>query len=88
MTLAEYFKKHRGSRVPMAKAMGIDPVYLSQMSCGFKPVPVHRALQIAALTQGEVSVSELRSDLSWLEAKVDFAQAAGHTPRRSLPVAD
>jgi|TARA_R110000868_G_scaffold159192_4_gene387825 DNA-binding transcriptional regulator YdaS (Cro superfamily) len=64
MTLAEYFQsKPRGSKVAMAKKLGISKNWLSQIISWAKLPSPEISVQIEHLTDGSVKRHELRPDL-------------------------
>lgn len=64
MTLQEYFAdKPRGSKVAMAKALGISKTWMGQIINFHKLPSAGMALEIERLTKGEVRRVDLRPDL-------------------------
>jgi len=64
MTLAEYFQnKPRGSKVDMAKKLGISKTWMSQIISWNKLPSPEISVQIEHLTEGSVRRHELRPDL-------------------------
>jgi DNA-binding transcriptional regulator YdaS (Cro superfamily) len=52
-----------GSQVALAQRMGVSQAAVSYWLTQAKTVPAERAVQIEAVTEGEVSRKELRPDL-------------------------
>ena len=64
MILTEYLRElPRGGKAALARAAGMSPAYLYQISAGIRPIPPDRVLAIEAATEYQVSRHELRPDL-------------------------
>jgi DNA-binding transcriptional regulator YdaS (Cro superfamily) len=64
MTLQEYFlTKPRGTKVAMARGLGITKNWLSQLLNGSKVPSPALAVAIHKYTKGAVSKKDLRSDI-------------------------
>ena len=66
MKLATYTSQKRGRASAIARAIGVNPVMVSQWVKGIKAVPLSRAVQIESATAGAVTRKDLFPD-SWRE---------------------
>jgi DNA-binding transcriptional regulator YdaS (Cro superfamily) len=64
MTLQEYFESQpRGSKVKMARTLGITKNWVSQLIAGEKRASAELVVAINKYTRGKVSKKHLRPDL-------------------------
>lgn len=66
MDLKDYIQAAPGNGVALARALGIQPSFLSQMAGGSRTVTPKRAVQIEKATAGSVTRRDLRPD-DWRE---------------------
>ena len=66
----------RGASAAIARAVGVDPVMVSQWSSGLKPVPVVRCPAIEAATNRAVMRWDLRPD-DWYRIWPELIGAEG-----------
>jgi DNA-binding transcriptional regulator YdaS (Cro superfamily) len=62
MDLPTWINQQHGRGVQLAKALGIQPSYVSDWVTGKKAVPAARCQAIVRLTDGAVTLQELRPD--------------------------
>ena len=66
MDIREYFTKHPGSQLALAKLLNVTPGFVNHLVMGRRPVPIKYCLQIERYTGGKVTRRDLRPN--------DFAQ--------------
>ena len=66
MDIREYFTKHPGSQLALAKLLTVTPGFVNHLAMGRRPVPIKYCLQIERYTEGKVTRRDLRPN--------DFAQ--------------
>lgn len=66
MDIREYFTKHPGSQLALAKLLNVTPGFVNHLVMGRRPVPIKYCLQIKRYTEGKVTRRDLRPN--------DFAQ--------------
>jgi len=64
MDLKTYLEQ-RGSNSPMARAIGVSAVIISQWKTGARQVPAERCPAIERATGGAVRCEDLRPDVDW-----------------------
>ena len=74
MKLSEYISAERGNAARLAAALGVGISYVSQLASGNRTASPARAVQIEALTGGQVSRKELRDD--WMSIWPETNEAA------------
>lgn len=65
MKLKDYFKTRPGARTQLAEAVGVRPVYLSQLAGGHGNASAELAIAIEKATSGQVSCEDIRPDVEW-----------------------
>jgi len=78
MELKTYLERD-GGNMPLAEALGISPVIVSQWKTGARQVPAERCPSIERATNGAVRCEELRPDVDWAFIRAtdcDIKQAA------------
>ncbi len=63
MEIKKYLAAERIKVKDFARILGIKPVYLSQIICGYRPVSKYLALLIEEKTNGRVRAEVLRPDI-------------------------
>lgn len=74
MNLKEYLKP--GMASPLAAALGIHPVLISQWSNNKRRVPAERCPDIERATGGAVRCEDLRPDIDWSVLRCSGTRAA------------
>jgi DNA-binding transcriptional regulator YdaS (Cro superfamily) len=54
-----------GSQVSLANRLCVSVSMVSQWCTGARPLPTDRAIEIERVTEGAVTVEELRPDIDW-----------------------
>lgn len=68
MNMTDYLKTLDSDGIThFAKSVGTKPVYLRQISYGFRRPSMRLALHMEHVTNGELTACELRPDLPWPE---------------------
>jgi DNA-binding transcriptional regulator YdaS (Cro superfamily) len=68
MNMADYLKTLDSDGIArFAEAVGTKPVYLRQISYGFRRPSMRLALHIEKVTNGQLTARNLRPDLPWTE---------------------
>lgn len=66
MKLKQYFEKHpEMSQKALAEKIGVSPEFVSMLVAGKRTGSVETCILIEELTNGEVTVEELRPQNSW-----------------------
>ena len=65
MNLKNHILSDRKMARSIAESLGVPTVLIYQWANGVRRVPVERAIAIDLITDGEVSVEEMRPDIEW-----------------------
>ena len=66
MKLKHYFEKHPEiSQKQLAQQLGVTPEFVSMLAAGKRAGSIEKCILIEELTNGEVTVEDLRPNNSW-----------------------
>ena len=74
MDIATWTKQQHGRSVMLAKKLGVTPTFVSGWITGKKSVPAGHCQAIVRLTQGAVTLQELRPD-DWADYWPNLAES-------------
>lgn len=77
MSLKTYLKSNRGEAARLARAIGVNHVYLRNVAYGLRNVSADVAVAIEKESNGAVTVEDLRSDFA------DLLRSAGYVRQLS-----
>lgn len=70
MKLKHYFEKHPEiSQKALAEKIGVSPEFVSMLAAGKRTGSIEKCILIEELTNGEVTVEDLRPNNSWDKMK-------------------
>lgn len=77
MDLQEYLKIHgQAARIKLALALNTHPQQITNFAYGYRRPNIQAALKINRLTEGVVTLKELRPDIDWCQMRDDLNIAA------------
>ena len=77
MKLNEWINMHRGRSVALARQLGVAQPVVSDWVSGKKPIPAVHCRAIVAISNGEVTVQEMRPS-DWVKYWPELATAQSH----------
>ena len=73
MKLKHYFEKHPEiSQKQLAEKLGVTPEFVSMLVAGTRTGSIEKCILIEELTNGEVTVEDLRPQNSWNKMRNNF----------------